>query len=100
MASVFRSGAEGTTTLAHRVIDYVDRVNPTLPDGIALTVWQNGALFIQNRLSLMGRSGLAGFALVFLMLALFLEDTREAVRWVFGSSARTLGRGRQTRSVA
>ena len=73
MVSVFRSGAEGTTTLANRVIDYVDRVNPTLPEGIALTVWQNGALFIQNRLSLMGRSGLAGFALVFLMLALFLE---------------------------
>ena len=76
MVSVFRSGKEGTTTLANRVIDYVDyvdRVNPTLPEGIALTVWQNGAVFIQNRLSLMGRSGLAGFALVFLMLALFLE---------------------------
>ncbi len=30
-------------------------------------------MFIQNRLSLMGWSGLAGFALVLLMLALFLE---------------------------
>ena len=73
MVSVFRSGSEGTTTLANRVIDYVDRVSPTLPEGIALTVWQNGAVFIQNRLSLMGGSALAGFALVFLMLALFLE---------------------------
>ena len=73
MVSVFRSGNEGTTTLAGRVLDYVERVRPTLPEGIALTVWQNEAEYMQGRLSIMGRNGLAGFALVFLMLALFLE---------------------------
>lgn len=73
MVSVFRSGDEGTTTLADRVIDYVGRVGPTLPEGIALTVWQNEAQYMRNRLSLMGRNGLIGFALVFLTLALFLE---------------------------
>ena len=50
MLSVFRSGAEGGDDPGRpRELDYIDRVNPTLPDGIALTVWQNGAVFIQNR---------------------------------------------------
>ena len=38
-----------------------------------LTVWQNDAESLNNQLSLMLRNGIAGFALVFLVLALFLE---------------------------
>ena len=40
---------------------------------MTLTVWQNDAEALNNQLSLMLRNGIAGFALVFLVLALFLE---------------------------
>ena len=40
---------------------------------MTLTVWQNDAESLNNQLSLMLRNGVAGFALVFLVLALFLE---------------------------
>ena len=39
----------------------------------SLTVWQNEAEALNNQLSLMLQNGFAGFALVFLVLALFLE---------------------------
>ena len=72
MVSVFRSGEQSSTTLAELVIAYVERARTTVPDGIALTVWRNEVLIIENRLSLMGRNGVVGFSLVFLMLSLFL----------------------------
>ena len=72
MVSVFRSGEQSSTTLAELVIAYVERARTTVPDGIALTVWRNEAQIIGNRLSLMGRNGVVGFSLVFLMLSLFL----------------------------
>ena len=71
--SVFRTGDQSSIQIADLVSDYVDRAAATVPIGVSLTVWQNEAQVLNGRLSIMARSGIAGFVLVFLVLALFLD---------------------------
>ena len=73
MLYVFRSGRQSTTEASAAVHDYVDRARPRLPDGIALTIWQDQSLAIDDRLAIMLRNGAAGLALVLVVLTLFLE---------------------------
>ena len=73
MVSVFRTGDQSAVEIAELATDYVERARARLPEDVTLTVWQNDAESLDNQLSLMLRSGFAGFALVFLVLALFLE---------------------------
>ena len=73
MVSVFRTGDQGALEIAELVKDYVDRAQPTFPEGVSLTVWQDQAKVLDDRLSLLLRNGLTGFALVFLVLAFFLN---------------------------
>ena len=73
LVSIFRTGEQSDMEIARAVDDYMARAQATLPEGIALTVWMNQADILIDRLSLMLRSGVMGFALVFVMLALFLE---------------------------
>ena len=73
MLYVFRSGSRSTTEASAAVHDYIDRVRPRLPDGIALTIWQDQSLAIDDRLAIMLRNGAAGLVLVLVVLALFLE---------------------------
>ncbi len=73
LVSIFRTGEQSDMEIARAVDEYMARAQATLPEGINLTVWMNQADILIDRLSLMLRNGLAGFALVFLMLALFLE---------------------------
>ena len=44
-----------------------------MPQGVSLTIWQDQAEVLDDRLSLMLRNGATGFILVFVVLALFLE---------------------------
>ena len=73
LVSVFRTGDQSALEIADRIYDYVDRTQPTLPAGIELTILQDQAKMLNARLSTMLRNGMTGFALVFLILALFLE---------------------------
>ena len=73
MVSVFRMGDQSAIELASLATEYVAEAQARLPEGVSLTVWQNEAESLNNQLSLMLQSGFAGFALVFLVLALFLE---------------------------
>ena len=73
IVSVFRTGDQSALEIAAVVKDYVDRAQLTFPDGVSLTVWQDQAKVLDDRLSLLLRNGLTGFALVFLVLALFLD---------------------------
>ena len=73
LVSVFRTGDQSALEISDRVEEYVARTQSTLPEGISLTVWQDAAQVIASQLGLMVRTGLTGFALVFLLLALFLE---------------------------
>ncbi len=73
MVSVFRTGDQSALEIAARVHEYVDETQARLPPGVTLTVWQDQAKMLDARLGLMLRSGATGFALVFLVLALFLQ---------------------------
>ena len=73
MVSVFRTGDQSAIELAALATEYVGEAPARLPEGVSLTVWQNEAEALNNQLSLMLQNGFAGFALVFLVLALFLE---------------------------
>ena len=52
---------------------YVEGRGGSLPHGIKLTAWQDQAALLQDRLSVLLRNGATGFALVVLVLALFLD---------------------------
>ena len=73
MVSVFRTGEPSAVEIAALATAYVEAARARLPEGVTLTVWQNDAESLNNQLALMLRNGIAGFALVFLVLALFLE---------------------------
>lgn len=73
MVSVFRTGDQGAIELAEAVHDYVEKAQTRLPEGINLTIWQDQAKMLDNRLSLLVQNGLTGFVLVFVSLALFLD---------------------------
>ena len=73
MVSVFRTGDQGAIEVAGAVHDYVEKAQMLLPQGINLTIWQDQAKMLDNRLSLLIENGLTGFILVFVALALFLD---------------------------
>ena len=73
LVSVFRTGDQDTFEIARRVHDYVERAAASLPSGLSLTVWQDQARGLEAQLTLLLRNGAAGFVLVFLLLALFLD---------------------------
>ena len=73
LVSVFRSGDQSSIQIADLVSNYVDGAAASVPSAVSLTVWQSEAQILKGRLSIMTRSGIAGFALVFLVLALFLD---------------------------
>ncbi|MEM7049360.1 MAG: efflux RND transporter permease subunit [Acidobacteriota bacterium] len=73
LVQVFRVGEQSAIYVADTVKDYVAEAQASLPQGIALTTWQDDSQVLRSRLGLLIRSGRAGFALVFLTLALFLR---------------------------
>ena len=73
LLSVFRTGGQSDMEISRAVNDYLAREGPTLPEGIRLTKWMNQADALIDRLGLMLRNGIAGLALVFALLAVFLE---------------------------
>ena len=73
MVSVFRTGDQSVLDIAAAVNRYVEDTQARVPEGISLTIWQDQAEILADRLALMLRSGATGFVLVFIVLALFLE---------------------------
>ncbi len=73
LVSVFRTGDQSALDIAAAVDSYVERARPRLPEGVSMTLWQDQADVLNDRLTLMLRNGATGFALVFIVLALFLE---------------------------
>jgi len=70
---VFRSNQADAPDVAAAVQHYVERASAFLPEGVALTVWQDQATLLEHRLGLMVRNGLTGSLLVFAFLAVFLQ---------------------------
>jgi multidrug efflux pump subunit AcrB len=73
LIQVFRVGEQRVLELTERVKAYVAEVATRLPEGVRLTVWQDGARTLRDRLDILIRNGRGGFLLVFVVLALFLR---------------------------
>ncbi|MHC4224472.1 MAG: efflux RND transporter permease subunit, partial [Planctomycetota bacterium] len=73
LVQVYRVGQQNALAIASAVRSYVDRTTGTLPTGVSLTVTQDDARFLRDRLDTLLRAGKTGFALVLLILALFLR---------------------------
>jgi len=73
LIQVFRVGEQRVIELTDRVKAYVTEVSARLPEGLHLTVWQDGSKSLRDRLDIMLRNGRGGFFLVFIVLAIFLR---------------------------
>ncbi len=73
LVQVYRVGQQRDTDISDRVRTYVEQAQRSMPDGIRLTVLQDDALVLRSRLGTLLRNGFAGFALVLVVLALFLK---------------------------
>ena len=73
LLSVSRAGDQSVLDIATAVTRYVERARGGLPPGVTMTVWQNQADVLRERLSVMLRNGAAGFLLVCAVLAVFLD---------------------------
>ena len=73
MVSVFRTGDQSALDIAAAVHRYIEDAQARVPEGISLTIWQDQAEILNDRLTLMLRNGATGFVLVFIVLALFLQ---------------------------
>jgi multidrug efflux pump subunit AcrB len=70
---VFRVGEQDTLAIARSVKDYVAKKQVALPEGTRLTIWQDSTVTLRDRLDVLLSNGQLGFALVFGLLALFLQ---------------------------
>ncbi|MFT5011551.1 MAG: multidrug efflux pump subunit AcrB [Patiriisocius sp.] len=71
--TVYRVGNEDTITSARAVKQYIERVRPTLPEGLDLTVWIDESVALNRRIEALTKNAYAGLALVLLILTLFLR---------------------------
>lgn len=71
---VFRTGDEDTLKVAGAVKAYIADVAPTVfPEGVSFEIWKDDSKYLQGRLDLLGRNAILGFALVLVVLSLFLR---------------------------
>jgi multidrug efflux pump subunit AcrB len=80
LIQVLRVGDQDVIEISEAVKQYVAEVQPRLPEGVSLTIWQDDSIPLRGRLDTLLRNARSGFILVFLVLTLFLH-TRLAV-WV------------------
>ncbi len=73
LIQVFRVGDEDALQVASAVKKYVQETQKKMPEGIALTIWNDDSEVLKSRLDLLYKNGRSGLILVFLLLALFLR---------------------------
>ncbi|MFT7245137.1 MAG: multidrug efflux pump subunit AcrB [Candidatus Azotimanducaceae bacterium] len=71
--TVYRVGDEDTISSAQAVKDYIKRIEPSLPEGLNLTVWIDESVALNRRIEALTKNAYAGLALVLLILTLFLR---------------------------
>ena len=73
LVQVYRVGDQGAIDVSETVKSYVERTRPRMPEGISLSTWKDDTIVLRSRIDLLRRNGLVGFALVLIVLALFLR---------------------------
>jgi len=71
--TTYRVGDQKVLELVDTVQAHLEELRASLPDGLTLTVWENSAKTLRDRLDILIRNGVGGFILVFVVLALFLR---------------------------
>jgi len=71
--SVYRVGKETPISVEKAVIETLDRLKSSLPNGIELRIWNSFADIFRQRMNLLLRNGMMGLVLVFIVLGFFLE---------------------------
>ncbi len=70
---VFRIGKQTPISVADAVLAHVEKLQKTLPDGIYVDTVNDRSEMFRQRVDLLVKNGLLGLALVFILLAVFLE---------------------------
>ena len=74
---VEKVGSEDLLQIAEEVKEFVANVNKPggfeIPEGFEVVTWADISEIVRDRLELLGRNGLQGLVLVFVILAIFLE---------------------------
>jgi multidrug efflux pump subunit AcrB len=73
MLEIYRIGEQSPITVADAVHRQVEKINANLPHGLTLVSQNDRSEIYRQRLNLMLTNGYFGLALVFILLALFLE---------------------------
>lgn len=71
--TAYRVGEQKVLELVDSIQAHLGELKESLPDGLSLTIWENSAQTLRDRLDILIRNGLSGFVLVFVVLALFLR---------------------------
>jgi len=73
LVSVSRSGDERVPDIAEATKAYLTDLRSQLPEGISVDTWRNEHYYLESRLNLLIRNGIAGFILVTLALVLSMN---------------------------
>ena len=73
MMNVYRVGKETPITVEEAVLDVIEELKATLPEGIEIEAWNSRADMFRQRMNLLIRNGMLGLLLVFIVLGFFLE---------------------------
>ena len=73
LIGVYRVGDQKVIELARVVKEKLVELGAALPEGLSLTVWRDDSVYLKDRLNILLRNAYGGFALVFVVLALFLR---------------------------
>ena len=71
--AIYRVGNEDTITSANAVKSYLERKQPTLPQGVKTAVWIDESVELSRRIDRLTTNAYAGLALVLIILTLFLR---------------------------
>jgi multidrug efflux pump subunit AcrB len=73
IVQVFRVGDQSALEISRSVRAYIEEMRPSLPAGVTMTLAQDDARFLRQRLDSLERNAWGGFVLVLLVLSLFLR---------------------------
>ena len=73
LINVFRVGKQTPINVSDAVKKHIATFNQKLPNGLKVAVWHDQSNVYRDRLDLLLRNGYFGLALVFVLLAIFLE---------------------------
>jgi len=70
---VARTEDQDVLVITRAIADYLSNSTDHLPQGVELTVWADGSIFLRERLDTLFDSARQGFLLVLILLAMFLR---------------------------